>query len=62
MKKYKVILNYKVAVEIRAEDEQRAISSAMDAVDEAIDYCCSGVYSTQRERQWWDAVKEVDDK
>ncbi len=58
--KYKVILNYKLTVELQADDERRAISRAMDAVDDAIDYCCCGVDNTTRERQWWDAVKEVE--
>ena len=58
MKKYKVILNYKLAVEIRAEDEQRAIDYAMNAVDDAVKHC-SPNGNVDIERQWWDAVKEV---
>lgn len=60
MKKYRVILNYKLAVELQADDERRAWNRAMDAVDEAIDYCCCGIDNITRERQWWDAVKEVE--
>ena len=64
MKKYKVILNYKLAVEIRAEDETRAIAYAMNAVDDAVNYCTSLNADVDIERRWYDydAVKEVDDK
>ena len=63
MKKYKVILNYKLAVEIRAEDETRAIAYAMNAVDDAVNYCTSLNADVDIERRWYDydEVKEVDD-
>ena len=59
MKKYRVILNYKLAVEISAEDETRAIAYAMNAVDDAVKYCSSLNADVDITRQWWDDVKEV---